>query len=102
MKIIAALVILLALGMGAQACTITIAMNTTTPLQNFSKTWTDTDPNCVLALQAMADKYATNGTINPTPAQAALAWGQSVVNDLISMTVAFQKKTQAVTPINPQ
>lgn len=84
----------------AQACNITISLTTASPVQNFSKTWTDTDANCVLALQAVSASVPTKVPL--TPAQSALLWAQNAVSQLVQITEVYQRNNATITPINPQ
>lgn len=76
--------------------TITFTVQTATPQQTLTKTYTDTDANIVLAVQAMQWQFS-----QATVAQGALAWTKSVIQNIINVTNNYQQQTAPVTPINP-
>ncbi len=81
--------------------TITFSVQTATtqggvPPQNLSKTYTDTDANIALILQAMQWRYSV-----PTIPAAGLQWTGDAIHQLIEMTRSFQQLTAPITPVNP-
>lgn len=76
--------------------TITMTIQTATPQQTLTKTYTDTDANIVLAVQAMQWQFSA-----ATPAQGVLAWSKSIIQNLINVTLNYQQQTAPVTPIDP-
>lgn len=77
--------------------TLTFTVQTATPPQTLTKTFTDTDANIVLALTAMQNIYG-----GVTPAQAALAWATQMVANLVATTTNYQHAAAPATIINPQ
>lgn len=75
--------------------TLTFTIATTSPSQNLTKTFTDTDANIVLFIAALVQLYGG------TNAQAALSQATAWKNEAVNITQLYQKSQDGVTPINP-
>ena len=81
--------------------TITVTLITSTTVgsvgpQNLTKTYTDTDANLVLALQAVQWQFSAVSL-----AAGALTWFNGIIRALVQQTTAYQQATNPTTTINP-